>query len=107
MERLAYTSLVLPIVEYGAVCWGPFREGRIDVLDQVHKNAVEFANLTNEWNWEMVAQRSVLCTDRTMENRLGGPYVTDGLHRAFSLSRVDRDWEIGGPYVTDCTGRSV
>jgi len=73
MEGLAYTSLVLPIFEYGAVCWGSFRKGHINVLDQVHKNAVVFANLTNDWNWEMVAQRSVLCTDHTMENRLGGP----------------------------------
>ena len=27
-KRLAYTSLVRPILKYGAVCWDPQREGR-------------------------------------------------------------------------------
>jgi hypothetical protein len=26
-KRLAYTSLVCPILEYGASCWDPYREG--------------------------------------------------------------------------------
>ena len=47
-EGLACTSLVHPIVECGAACWGPFREGQMNALDRVHKNAVEFANLTSD-----------------------------------------------------------
>jgi hypothetical protein len=32
-RNLAYASLVHPILEYGAVCWDPYREGQISVLD--------------------------------------------------------------------------
>ena len=28
-KRLAYTALVRPILEYGAVCWEPYREGQV------------------------------------------------------------------------------
>jgi hypothetical protein len=32
-KSLAYTSLVHLILEYGAVCWDPYRIGQIDALD--------------------------------------------------------------------------
>jgi hypothetical protein len=35
--RLAYTSQVWPILEYGAVCWDPYREQQINALDWVQK----------------------------------------------------------------------
>jgi hypothetical protein len=28
-KRLAYTSLLRPILEYGAACWDPYRKGQI------------------------------------------------------------------------------
>jgi len=31
-KSLAYTSLVRPILEHGAACWDPFREGQINEL---------------------------------------------------------------------------
>jgi hypothetical protein len=34
-KSLTYTSLVYPIVEYGAACWEPYREGQINALDRV------------------------------------------------------------------------
>jgi hypothetical protein len=34
-ERLAYTTLVRPILEYGAVCWDPHREGQVSALHHV------------------------------------------------------------------------
>jgi hypothetical protein len=34
-KSLAYTSLVRPILEYGAACWDPYREGQINALDRV------------------------------------------------------------------------
>ena len=34
-KSIAYTLLACPILEYGAVCWDPYREGQINVLDQV------------------------------------------------------------------------
>jgi hypothetical protein len=42
-KGLAYTSIVHPILEYGAVCWDPCREGQINVLDRVQKKEAKFA----------------------------------------------------------------
>jgi len=47
---LAYTALVRLILEYGAACWDPYREGQIHALDRVQKKAAKFANHTNESN---------------------------------------------------------
>jgi len=38
-KSLTYMSLVCPILEYGATCWDPYREGQITVLDRVQKKA--------------------------------------------------------------------
>jgi len=48
MKRLAYMALVRPILEYGAVCWDPYREGQVSALNRVQKRAAKFANNTNE-----------------------------------------------------------
>jgi hypothetical protein len=47
-KSLAYTSLVHPILEYGAACWDPYREGQINALGQVHNQAVKFAHHRND-----------------------------------------------------------
>jgi len=36
-KRLAYMSLVRSILEYGAACWDPYREGQISALDRVQR----------------------------------------------------------------------
>jgi len=46
-KRLAYMSLVCPILEYGAAC----REGQISALDRVQKKAAKFAHHTSSSNW--------------------------------------------------------
>jgi len=56
-KSLAYTTPVLPILEYGAVFWDPYREGQIRVLDRVQKKDAKFAYHTNESNWETLSQR--------------------------------------------------
>ena len=38
---LAYTSLVRAVVEYGAACWDPCREGQINALDRVQTKAAQ------------------------------------------------------------------
>jgi len=38
-KSLAYTTLVRPILEYGAACWDPYREGQIRALDRVQNKA--------------------------------------------------------------------
>jgi hypothetical protein len=45
---------VHPILEYGAVCWDPFRERQINALDWVQKKAAKFSNLMSDSDWEMV-----------------------------------------------------
>jgi len=55
-KRLAYTALVRPILEYGAVCWDPYREGQVSALNRVQKREAKFANNINESGWETLAQ---------------------------------------------------
>jgi hypothetical protein len=58
-KSLAYTSLERPILEYGAVCWDPYREGQINALDHVQKKADKFVrghNHRNGSDWESLAQ---------------------------------------------------
>jgi len=56
-KSLAYTILVRPILEYGAACWDPYREGQIHALDRVQKKAAKFAYHTSISNWETLSQR--------------------------------------------------
>jgi hypothetical protein len=56
-RSLVYTSLVRPILEYGAAWWDPHREGQINELDRVQRKAAKFANLTNASDWDTLAQR--------------------------------------------------
>jgi len=51
-KSLAYMTLVGPILEYGTVCWDPYREGQIHALDGVKKKAAKFAHHMNESNWK-------------------------------------------------------
>jgi len=87
MKRLAYTVLVSPILEYGAVCRDPHREGQVSALNRVQKRAAKLANnikggskmtgtsaaclhtnqsrsylnrLVNESGWETLAQRRLV-----------------------------------------------
>jgi hypothetical protein len=51
-KHLAYTALVRPILEYGAVCWDPYREGQIVALNRVQRRAAKFANNADQTGWE-------------------------------------------------------
>jgi hypothetical protein len=55
---LAYTSLVLPILEFRAACWDLYSEGQINTSDHVQKKAARFANHTSNSVWEALAQRA-------------------------------------------------
>jgi len=41
-KHLAYTVPVRPILEYGAMCLNPYREGQVSALNRVQKRAAEF-----------------------------------------------------------------
>jgi hypothetical protein len=53
-------SLVCPILEYGAACWDPYREGQMSALDRVQKKAAKFAHHTISPHWETLASRRKL-----------------------------------------------
>jgi len=56
-KSLAYTSLVRPILEYGAACWDPYRECQISALDCVQNKAAKFARHSGGSDWKSLAQR--------------------------------------------------
>jgi hypothetical protein len=56
-KSLVYTSLVLPILEYGTACWDPYRKGQINVLDRLQNMAAKFAHHRNDSNWDPLTQR--------------------------------------------------
>jgi len=75
-KNLAHTSLVRPVLEYRAACWDPCREGQINALDRVQKEAAQFNNYTKESDWETLAERRAitrLCAllKRALGNGLG------------------------------------
>jgi hypothetical protein len=51
-RKCIYTSLVRPILEYGAAWWDPFKEGQINAFDRVQKKGAKFANSMNDLNQE-------------------------------------------------------
>ena len=59
-KSLAYMSLVRPILEYGAVCWDPYRERQISEMDRVQKKAAKFAHHITSPHWETLASRRKL-----------------------------------------------
>ena len=71
-KSLAYMSLVCPILEYGAACWDPYREGKISALDRVLKETAKFAH-------HMISPNCVYMpsSNRTLGNMHGRLLVTD------------------------------
>jgi hypothetical protein len=59
-DNFNYMSLVRPILEYGAACWDPYTEGKINALDCVQRKAAKFANLTNISEWETLAEHRTI-----------------------------------------------
>ena len=92
-------SLVRPILEYGAACWDPYREGQISgAIDRVQKKAVIFAYHTNSANWETLTSRrklSRLCAlFKAFSGERAWKEIGDRLKRPHYLSRVDHDRKI-------------
>ena len=55
-KSLACTSLVRPILEYGAAYWDPYREYQLSPLDRVQNKAAKFAHHWEGSDWESLAQ---------------------------------------------------
>jgi hypothetical protein len=91
-------SLVRPILEYGAACWDPYREGQIIALDMVQKKAAKFAYHTNSSNWETLASHRKLSRICALFKAYSGEQAWkargDRLQRPHYLSRVDHERKI-------------
>jgi hypothetical protein len=55
-KSLAYTSLVRPILEYGAACWDPYREGQRCALDRMRRKAAKLTHNRKDSKWETLTQ---------------------------------------------------
>jgi len=49
-------SLARPLLEYGAACWDPRKEGEINALHRVQTRAAHFTNITKDSDCETLAQ---------------------------------------------------
>ena len=94
-KSLAYKSLVCPILEYGATCWDPYREGQISALDRVQKKAAKFAHHTNSSNWEILGSHRKLSRICALFKAYSGErawkVIGDKLQRSHYLSRIDHE----------------
>ncbi|PNF35361.1 hypothetical protein B7P43_G02575 [Cryptotermes secundus] len=92
-KSLAYTSLVRPILEYGAACWDPYRECQITALDRVQNKAAKFAHYTDGSVWESLAQRRMIARMCSLYKAYSGDRawkdIGDRLQASYDVSRVD------------------
>ena len=97
-KSLAYRSLVRPILEYGAACWDPYREGQVRALDRVQKRAAKFALNTSRPNWETLASRRKLSRVCALYKAYSGERawktIGDRLYYPHYWSRVDHKRKI-------------
>jgi len=95
IKSLAYMSLVRPILEYGAACWDPYKEGQISALDRVQQKA---AHHKNSLNWETLAscrKLSCICAlFKVYSGERAWKPIGDRLQWPHYLSRVDRERKI-------------
>jgi hypothetical protein len=97
-KSLAYTTIVRPILEYGAACWDPYREGQTHALHRVQKKAAKFAHHTNESNWETLSQRRKISRICALFKACSGEeackVICDRLQRHKYLRSVDHERKI-------------
>ena len=95
---LAYTSLVRPILEYGAACWDPYRECQVSALDRVQCKAAKFAHHLGGSEWESLAQGRKIARMCALYKAYAGERawkaIGDRLQAPSYLSRVDHYWKI-------------
>jgi len=94
----AYTSLVRPILKYGAACRDPYRECQISALDRVQNKAAEFAHHSGGSDWEYLAQRrktaGICALYKAYTSDRAWKAIGDRLQAPSYLSRVTLSWKI-------------
>jgi len=97
-KSLAYMSLVRPILEHGAACWGPYRECQISALDRVQNKAAKFTHYSGDSEWESLAQRRMVACMcalyKAYTSERAWKTIGDRLQTPSYLSRVDHCWKI-------------
>jgi hypothetical protein len=88
-------SLIRPILEYGAACWYPYREGKLTALDRVQKKTAKLAYHMNSSNCETLASRRKLSLISALFKSYSGERawkaISERLKRPHYLSRVDHE----------------
>ena len=99
-KSLAYTSLVRPILEYGAAGLDPCREGQINALGRVQKKAAQNTNRTKDSGWETLAQRRTIARLCVLFKAYFGERtwkaISESLRRPCYLRRADHVRKISG-----------
>jgi hypothetical protein len=89
---------VHPVLEYGALCWGLYREGQINALIHVQKKVAKLANHMNDSVWEALVQRrkiACLCAlFKAYTAEEAWKSIGDRLKGPCYLSRDDHDHKI-------------
>jgi len=98
-KSLAYMSLVGPILEYGAACWDPYREGQKKCVRQGANKATKFAHHTNSPNWETLTSRRKLSRICPLFKAYSGERawkpIGDRLQRPHYVGWVDQEGKLG------------
>jgi len=98
MKCLAYTSLVCPILEYGAACWDPYMECQMSASDHVQNKAAKFVDHLGDSEWESLVQRRKIACMCALYKAYTGERARkakgDRLQAPSYLSRVDHYWKI-------------
>ena len=94
-KSLTYMSLVCQILEYGAACWDPYREGQISALNRVQTKAAKFAHHKNSSNWASRRKLSRICAlFKAYSGERAWKAIGDKLQRPHYLRRVDHERKI-------------
>jgi len=97
-KSLDSTSLVRPILEYGAACWNPYTECQRSALDRVQNNAAKFVHHSGGSDWESLVQRRKITRMCALYKAYTGERawktIGDRLQAPSYLSRVDHHRKI-------------
>jgi len=92
-KSLTYTLLVRPVLEYGAACWDPCREGQINALDRVQTKAAQLTYHTKDSDWETLAHCWMIAHLCALFKAYSGEQawkaMCNWLRRPYYLSGVD------------------
>jgi len=92
-KSLAHTSLVRPILEYGAACWDPCTAGQINASDRVQMKPFNLLIIRRNATGKPSAKRSTiarLCAlFKAYSLEWAWKDTRDRLRRPYYLSRVD------------------